>query len=37
MGMEFVHWVVVGLGFGLGYGLIMWVLGRLLSPAPPRP
>lgn len=27
---EFLHWFVVGVAFGLGFGLINWVLGKIL-------
>lgn len=27
---NFLHWFVAGLGAGLGYGLVVWVLGKLL-------
>lgn len=28
----FRDWVITGFGFGLGYGLITWLLGRILPP-----
>jgi hypothetical protein len=27
---EFLHWFIVGCGFGVGYALTTWALGKIL-------
>lgn len=31
MGDAFLHWFVAGAGAGLGYGLVTWILAKLLT------
>lgn len=31
MGSEFVHWFVIGFSAGCGYGIIMWILSKILK------
>lgn len=30
MGSEFLHWFVVGCGFGVGYAVTTWALSKIL-------
>lgn len=31
MANEILHWVIVGLSFGFGFGVITWALGKILK------
>lgn len=31
MGNEILHWFVIGFSVGLGYGLVSWLLSKILK------
>lgn len=30
MGADILHWFIIGFSVGLGYGLVTWLLGKIL-------